>query len=127
MNERIKNLWVQALRSGKYTQGHGYLMRDDKFCCLGVLCDLAIKAGVPGINVTESGDGSGSMSYGYGLARSVVTLPPVVAAWAGVDEGDPQVYVEDATEEDAFPTLSFLNDERGYNFNQIADAIEAQL
>lgn len=33
--------WLEALESGKYEQGHHYLKRDDRFCCLGVLCDLA--------------------------------------------------------------------------------------
>ncbi len=40
---QIENLerWVVALRSGKYKQGH-YMLRDvnNKFCCLGVACDI---------------------------------------------------------------------------------------
>lgn len=37
MDSKIKEQWVAALRSGKYKQGTGYLNRDGKFCCLGVL------------------------------------------------------------------------------------------
>jgi hypothetical protein len=41
MNERIKKLWVEALRSGKYKQGRGKLRNEsNEFCCLGVLCNL---------------------------------------------------------------------------------------
>lgn len=43
MNPRIKKLWLKALRSGKYKQGQGQLKCGDKFCCLGVLCDLHSK------------------------------------------------------------------------------------
>jgi len=36
-NDAVK--WVNALRSGKYKQGNGYLYNkeDDSYCCLGVL------------------------------------------------------------------------------------------
>ena len=41
MNPTTKNLWLEALRSGKYKQGT-YALRDEDncFCCLGVLCDV---------------------------------------------------------------------------------------
>jgi hypothetical protein len=32
--------WVDALESGKYTQGNGFLNKDGTHCCLGVLCDI---------------------------------------------------------------------------------------
>ena len=40
MDAEIKAQWVAALRSGKYEQGREQLRCNDKFCCLGVLCDL---------------------------------------------------------------------------------------
>lgn len=40
MKPEIKQKWVEALRSGKYAQGEGSLRHQDKFCCLGVLCDV---------------------------------------------------------------------------------------
>ena len=54
MRAEIKKKWVAALRSGKYMQGDGALRKveydcDDegnevagpeRFCCLGVLCDI---------------------------------------------------------------------------------------
>lgn len=41
MKNVTKEEWVVALRSGEYKQGPGALHRGDKFCCLGVLCDLS--------------------------------------------------------------------------------------
>lgn len=41
MNQELKDRWVTALLSDKYTQGRGRLQtNDNKFCCLGVLCDI---------------------------------------------------------------------------------------
>lgn len=43
MNRALKEKWLKALRSGKYKQGTRLLRYGDdgdKFCCLGVLCDI---------------------------------------------------------------------------------------
>lgn len=40
MDAELKAKWVEALRSGKYQQGNGSLREGDKYCCLGVACDL---------------------------------------------------------------------------------------
>lgn len=41
MDVDLKTRWVEALRSGKYKQGVGYLRTiDEQFCCLGVLADI---------------------------------------------------------------------------------------
>ncbi len=41
INPELKAQWVEALRSGKYTQGQLMLRTpDNDFCCLGVLCDI---------------------------------------------------------------------------------------
>ena len=45
MKPEIKKQWVQALRSGEYKQGRGQLKQGATFCCLGVLCDLAVQSG----------------------------------------------------------------------------------
>lgn len=44
MKADIKKQWIEALRSGKYTQGQEYLFRDGKHCCLGVLGEVC---GIP--------------------------------------------------------------------------------
>lgn len=40
MNKGIKDRWITALRSEKYSQTKGNLRDDEGYCCLGVLCDL---------------------------------------------------------------------------------------
>lgn len=35
-----KEQWIQALQSGEYPQGEGALRTQDRYCCLGVLCDI---------------------------------------------------------------------------------------
>jgi hypothetical protein len=32
--------WVEALRSGEYKQGTGFLCCEGRYCCLGVLCKI---------------------------------------------------------------------------------------
>ena len=36
----MKKQWIEALTSGKYLQGEGKLKENNRFCCLGVLCDI---------------------------------------------------------------------------------------
>jgi len=41
LKPEVKAQWLAALRSGDYEQGHGIMRTlDNKFCCLGVLCDV---------------------------------------------------------------------------------------
>lgn len=44
MNKKVKKMWIAALTSGKYKQGKGQLRSGNKFCCLGVLCNLHAQA-----------------------------------------------------------------------------------
>lgn len=37
----LQQAWVTALRSGKYKQAKHRLQREDGYCCLGVLCEVA--------------------------------------------------------------------------------------
>lgn len=112
MNQEIKRHWVQALRSGEYRQATDVLRRGDGFCCLGVLCDLAVKDNI--IALHDEGD-----SYYYGEEYAV--LPRRVVEWAGVPGNDPYVTYDDDT-----TSLSTLND-GGMSFAVIADLIEGQL
>lgn len=38
---KLKAQWIAALRSGDYEQGKGFLQKNDKFCCLGVLQEIS--------------------------------------------------------------------------------------
>jgi hypothetical protein len=40
MNPEIKAKWVEALRSGKYSQTQHVLRNENGMCCLGVLADI---------------------------------------------------------------------------------------
>lgn len=117
MKESVKQEWVAALRSGHYMQGHGYLRdRDGGHCCLGVLCEIAVKHGV--IPPAEIRPGDTVYSYicrdeGY----DDIYLPEQVRDWAGLDSCNP-------TANDI--TLSMLND-RYHTFDEIAEQIEAHL
>lgn len=42
--ERI-DAWVEALESGKYKRTTSFLKNDNKYCCLGVACKVAIDMG----------------------------------------------------------------------------------
>lgn len=82
--------WMTALRSGEYEQGKGALQtvgKDGKatFCCWGVFCDLAVKAGVP-VTVSDSH----SMSAGkYVVYDGATAYPPEsVMEWAGVEHSE---------------------------------------
>ena len=126
MNEEIKALWLTALRSGDYKQGKGALNKNGKFCCLGVLCDLAVKAGVTG----EVHGARFTEEVRYGLPTEVQRfgIPPMsIIKWSGMMNstgllGDP-IWVDGSMCND----LPSLNDMAGYTFLQIADVIEAQL
>lgn len=40
MDAEIKAKWIAALRSGEYRQGRETMRQGDRYCCLGVLCDV---------------------------------------------------------------------------------------
>lgn len=40
MTKEQKAKWIEALRSGDYKQGQGALREDDRFCCLGLACEI---------------------------------------------------------------------------------------
>lgn len=120
MNLNAKK-WIKALRSRKYKQATGRLAaieRDgDKepkiqYCCLGVACDLAVKAGIK-ISVKKFSDEIefGGQSY---------FLPEQVRIWLGLRTN--RGHFEQRNRE---TDLADLNDE-GKSFHQIARIIERE-
>ena len=76
MHQTIARQWVDALRSGEYSQGRRKLRSaDDQFCCLGVLCNLHAQA-----NPEFARQQTDSCSYG-GLSGA---LCDDVQLWAGM-------------------------------------------
>jgi hypothetical protein len=155
-NTEIIKEWVDALRSGEYDQGQGCLtqyqdfnnakgefgewerLAKPRFCCLGVLCDIAEKKGVvQGVEVNNSNQ----KQY-----AGVGGLPPQqVEEWAGVAEwqvawpddvppptawaprcGDGCVLCDADTTKPKAIGLASLNDNHGWTFPQIADVIEKE-
>lgn len=116
MNPEAKALWLTALRSGEYQQGTGRLHSraegGDQYCCLGVLCDVAVRNGLD-VKVGECAFGSGVM---YDGASS--WLPGSVSNWAGLTSGNPMVT--------GF-TLADWNDRQAKDFAFIADLVEEHL
>jgi hypothetical protein len=132
MNPEIKAQWVTALRSGEYKQGKGYLNRGGKFCCLGVLCDIAEKAGVVETQAPSDSPYVGGVQYKNvdedGHTYYVDAYPPNgVREWAGLERSDPLTRIRH-NETSQLLTLSMLNDGPGdYDFAKIADIIEEPL
>jgi hypothetical protein len=105
MKADLKTKWIEALRSGEYEQGQSFLREGDKFCCLGVLCDLKEPA-----NWRRSGD---SYDYVVGSDASMGLLPFSLKAETGING---QIESE----------IVGMNDE-GKSFSEIADWIEANV
>lgn len=123
LDPAIKADWVSALRSGEYSQAQGALQKGGGFCCLGVLCEVAIKAGVDvriGKACECDADDCDGISVTYN--DSDAYPPDVVQVWAGMNSMDPMV----VDNEGAARSLSGLND-GGSTFTEIADLIEEQL
>lgn len=114
MKQAVMKKWVKALRSGKYKKTTEALTRHGRYCCLGVLCELAIKEGIP-VEKRKVQFRTGSHSYD----EKEGTLPKRVKKWAGIKRGNP--YLRNMA-----CTLTEANDELRYPFEKIADIIEAQ-
>ncbi len=44
--EALYNEWIAKLRSGTIEQTKSFLRRDNSYCCLGVLCEIAAEKGI---------------------------------------------------------------------------------
>jgi hypothetical protein len=108
MNDtELKKKWVAALRSGEYKQGQRGLRsrvdNEDRFCCLGVLCDLIDSTKWRGVVYAAGEDYEERLSY----------VPDAIAASIGLSSDDQH-------------ELARLNDS-GYSFAHIAEVIESKL
>ena len=109
MRKEIADKWVEALRSGEYGQLKGGLANVDRsqHCCLGVLCELAIKDGV---SVYLEPDQPTHASW-IRFDDLLGALPERVGTWAGMTISKGRV-------------LAAMND-AGKSFAEIADVIES--
>ena len=111
--------WTDALRSGKYRQGDSYLHQGDKFCCLGVACDVAIKNGLE-LPVEPSGDIDDVTTYN----GADTILPDRVQRWLGLE--DPVGTLRKDFGHDGFviSNLWHMNDRARSSFEEIAKVID---
>jgi hypothetical protein len=125
MNQEVKAKWLTALRSGEYKQTQYSLKDNQGFCCLGVLCDVYSK------EFPEFKWEFDAKLGRYRFDREYTSLPSEVGAWAGIlaNHGDAPVILsdEEADIRSRNSNLMDLNDDLSFDFNQIADIIEAQL
>ena len=125
MDPGIRARWVAALRSGEYEQARKVLRSGDAYCCLGVLCELAVADGV--IPPAERNRLDGSWLYD----EYDTELPESVMEWARLEQTNPILRMGNE-----LLTLAGLNDGLGaeddehliirapWSFARIADVIE---
>lgn len=121
MNKENITKWIEALRSGNYTQGRGrlHLTRTtdgvDRFCCLGVACDLYRQEHQIEKVVLNNG------TIMYGNERESNYLPVEVRKWLETNDPNNPFAI---TSIEQF--LAKLND-NGKSFNEIAAIIEGRM
>lgn len=109
MKKEIAEKWIAALRSDKYEQGQQALNDKDRFCCLGVLCDISNQG-----NWRKDG----TYIPHNKTPGSDVVLPLAVEKWAGVRSL--------VGSRSLGPSLSTLNDTGHITFSKLADIIEQE-
>lgn len=112
MNPEIKAKWVAALRSEAFRQCRSDLKRNNRYCCLGVLCELHRRE--------KGGEWEPTPKGGLGYLGAVTVLPSTVVEWAGLEDGNPRFG-------DMNGCATRANDELRLPFPEIADLIEANL
>lgn len=115
MDINVKEKWLAALRSGKYKQCKGHLRVGNKFCCLGVLCDIYHEETKDGEWV---GNADGITEFKDGSYGGLAILTNNVTKWAGLQDNNP--YLEEGN------NCGGAND-AGKTFKEIADLIEKYL
>lgn len=104
LKEEARELWAQALESGRYEQGFRILNRNNRQCPLGVACIL-YQEEVGGLAVRDDGDGYAVLYDELGAS------PPLrVLEWLGLSDQDVVRFMH-------------LNDEELKSFPEIALAI----
>jgi len=110
MKKIWKQRWLKALRNGKYKQGR-YTLRtqEDRFCCLGVLCDV--------VAIHEGKQWKFDGSY-WAFGKATTALSSSVLKIVGLTAHDPVILGT---------SLTIRNDAKKQSFKRIADLIEKHL
>jgi hypothetical protein len=142
MKADIAKRWADALESGKYDQGRSCLERrsaqpsdDDGFCCLGVLCALAVEDGVAERKLVQGSIFFGSPAEHENRTYGTSFPPESVLEWAGLGNENPvfDVDIPETCEikdcgghSTSSAAAAELNDDKGFTFEQIAALIREQ-
>lgn len=137
------SLLTAALRSDRFQQGTGYLTLEpgqptEQNCCLGVACTVAMENGlhldyVDGdtrLFLDDEGHTCGTEGDNLNICACYsndTVLPHAVVQWYGFDADDPDMDVtvdDSAGPYEARLSAATLNDDKAYNFAQIADAFD---
>ncbi len=131
MKKKIAKKWAEALRSGEYEQRSGTLKAvletpgakgRVEYCCLGVLCEMALKEGV-GMEEKKRSIPDSTCSLFLFDGESAV-VPPPVQKWAGLKTDMGSMSLRTSESGPGYSSLMEYNDE-GCSFSEIADVIEA--
>jgi len=116
MNVEIKKKWLEALESGEYQKGKDSLKTENKFCCLGVLCDIYIK---------ETGKGKWKKliahAYSHFMEEEIeeaTVLPESVMVWAELKDNNPSINND-------YHSITALND-ASETFEDVIEAIKKE-
>ena len=125
MDKEVKKIWLAALRGLEYRQGKGrlrraFLMGEESWCCLGVLCDLSISHH----NAASNWDGTSEPHIGRAFKFNdegdgyAGMPPPEVMKWAGLGN----------THANALSTINdYPNTPENENFAEVIQFIESTL
>lgn len=105
--------WIEALESGKFEQGYdGYLCIDNKYCCLGVACEVLLDE--------DAKDGTNVISWfgEFVIAPKQLTEKLKLHTFNGATPTCTKSH--DATVHDS---LVFMNDREKRSFKEIAQIL----
>lgn len=113
-------LLVADLRANAHLQGTNYLCRNDKYCCLGRACEVAIANGLDVKKRSES-NGKAMVTKYDDFAGS---MPDSVRDWYGFSYNEGLFFPNEEGPE--YTELTSCNDFYRLTFPEIASLIEAR-
>ena len=119
MNKENLRKWIDALRSGEYTQGTRRLRGDGTYCCLGVLCDVYKKETKEGVWIVRPHKLDTFYMFEVGDTQETTKPNAAVLQWLGIDGLLSIPFYETYT-------LMGINDTLDWSFEMIADVLEKE-
>lgn len=104
MKRKCLELWLEALKSGKYSQAYGGLRIEDGYDPFGILCELSE------LDKWTKEPNSKDMSY----LNQTKYLPKEVACWAGISKDERNILTG---------FIIVFNDSRRITLHELADLL----